>query len=111
MSNTIRQRFLEKTDDTGRFIVYSYKTGISYYVEPLDGGERRGFGDVNPATGKVEGAYGEKYKGSVHPRESLITKENGFENIQVLPAGTSPNGTINEIDDIRYAEGFRPKAH
>ena len=98
------KRFFESTDQTGRFVVKSSKTGCSYYVEPLDGGERRSFGDINPATGQVEGAYGSKYKGAVHPNDSLITKENGFENIVVLPPGTSPHGYINMIDEQREAD-------
>ena len=104
---SMRQRFLERTDETGRFIVYSTHTGISYYVEPLDTGERRKFGDINPATGQVEGHYGEKYRGAIHPTESLITVENGFENIDILPRGVSPHGEINRIDKIRYDEGYR----
>lgn len=35
MNAEVNKRFLEKTDETGRFIVYSTKTGISYYVEPI----------------------------------------------------------------------------
>lgn len=96
------KRFFENTDHTGRFVVTSKKTGYSYYIEPLDTGSRTGWGDVNPATGKVEGSYGGKYKGAIHPSESLITEENGFKNIVVLPAGTSPHGYINMIDEQRY---------
>jgi len=105
-----KQKFLEKRDHTGRYTVYSYKTGCTYYVEPMDSKEstKRGFGDINPATGKVEGAYGEKYKGSIHPSESLITKENGFDDIHILPPGTSPNSKIDEIDELRYQQGYRP---
>ena len=108
----IKERFLENTDDTGRFIVYSNKTGISYYVEPLSGGPKRNWGNQIP--GKpgdgTEGDYGCKYTGSVHPSDSLITEENGFKNIDCLLPGVSPHGTINEIDDLRYEQGFRPKA-
>lgn len=66
------KRFFESTDHTGRFVVKSFKTGYSYYVEPLDSGE---FGDINPATGKVEGAYGSKYKGAIHPNDSLYERQ------------------------------------
>lgn len=34
----------------------------------------------------------------------LFTKDNGFENIVVLPPGTSPNGYINMIDEQREAD-------
>jgi hypothetical protein len=39
------------------------------------------WGDINPATKKVEGTYGSKYRGGIKEDESMITKENGFENI------------------------------
>lgn len=98
------KRFFKDRDHTGRYVVRSFKTGYSYYIEPLDGGERRDFGDINPATGKIEGAYGEKYKGAIHPSDSLITEENGFKNIVLLPPGQSPEGYINGIDEQRYQD-------
>jgi hypothetical protein len=90
--------FLVDSSDTGRFIVTSLKTGRKYYVEPLDGGERTDWGDLNPATKRLEGSYGSKYKGSIKESESLITKENGFCNIVTLPAGYSPLEYIEQID-------------
>lgn len=59
----LEKRFLKNTDDTGRFIYQSLVTGRKYYVEPIGG--HSDWGDINPATKKVEGDYGEKYKGSV----------------------------------------------
>lgn len=105
-----KQNFLEKRDHTGRFIVYSPKTGCSYYIEPMDdkNAPRIKHGDINPATGQVEGSYGEKYKGSIHPSESIITKENGFDDIQILPPGKSPHSKIEEVDELRYQQGYRP---
>ena len=47
-------------------------TGRKYYVEPIGG--HSDWGDINPATKKVEGDYGEKYKGSVSEKESMITQ-------------------------------------
>ncbi len=90
--------FLVDSSDTGRFIVTSLKTGRKYYVEPLDGGGRTDWGDLNPATKRLEGSYGSKYQGSVKESESLITKENGFCNIVTLPAGYSPLEYIEQID-------------
>lgn len=90
--------FLINSSDTGRFIVTSLKTGRKYYVEPLDGGERTDWGDLDPATKRLEGSYGSKYKGSVKESESLITKENGFRNIVTLPPGYSPLEYIEKID-------------
>lgn len=92
------KEFLINSDETGRFIVKSLVTGRTYYVEPLDSGERTDWGDLDPATKKLTGDYGNKYKGSVKESESLITPENGFTNITTLPAGYSPLEYIDEID-------------
>ena len=98
------KRFFEDRDNTGRFMVRSFKTNIAYYVEPLDTGERRRFGDINPATGQIEGAYGQKHKGAIHPSESLITEANGLKNIVTIPAGMSPHAYIQDLDEQRYQE-------
>jgi hypothetical protein len=105
----MKEQFLTNRDDTGRFIVYSPRTGISYYVEPLDGDRTPSWGDMDPATKELTGAYGVKYKGSIHPGESLITEDNGFKNIVVLAPGTSPYSEIECTDKLRYEQGFRPK--
>ena len=97
MSKAIKN-FLVNSDDTGRFIVKSLKTGQTYFVEPIDNGNKTEWGDLNPATKKIEGDYGTKYKGAVKESESLITKENGFENITTLPPGYSPLEYIEQLD-------------
>lgn len=79
----ISERFLVNSSETGRFIVKSLITNRSYYIEPI-GDNRSNWGDVNPATGKLEGNYGGKYKGSISEGESLITEENGFSKIKHL---------------------------
>lgn len=96
--NDAIKNFLVNSDETGRFIVTSLKTGKKYYVEPLDGGNRTEWGDLNPSTKKLEGDYGSKYKGSVKESESLITKENGFDNIITLPPGHSPLDYIEQLE-------------
>tara|TARA_R110000868_G_scaffold320909_12_gene581955 strand:+ start:2035 stop:2352 length:318 start_codon:yes stop_codon:yes gene_type:complete len=93
----ITARFLTNTDQTGRFIVTSAVTGRKYFVEPIDGNPVQ-WGDVNPATKKVEGDYGDKYKGSVSKEESLLTEENGFIKIDLLAAGSSPYAEIERRD-------------
>lgn len=95
--NDLTKRFLTNTDETGRFIVTSTRTGRKYFVEPV-GTVKTNWGDVNPATGKTEGKYGSKYKGSISKEESLITEENGFENIVTLDPGVSPLLYIDKID-------------
>ena len=102
MSN-IEQRFLINNDETGRFIVKSQKTGKTYFVEALDTDERSLWGDYNPVTKRFETSnYGNKYKGSISPDESMITEENGFTNIRTLGVGVSPMGYITKIDNEYY---------
>ena len=84
-----RQKFLINTDDTGRFIVSSKRTGVSYWVEPI-GNCKTMWGDLDPATKQISGNYGKKYRGGIDPEESLISEENGFLNVVTLDIGTSP---------------------
>ena len=97
MKQNVRTEFLTKRDETGRFIVSSLRTGRSYFVEPI-GNPKTGWGDVNPATGKVEGKYGKKFRGSIDKEDSLISDENGFKNIVMLDPGTSPLSYIDMVD-------------
>lgn len=97
-----RKKFLTDTDSSGRFIVKSIKTGRTYYVEPIDDGNRSEWGDLNPATKKIEGDYGSRYKGSVKRSESLISTENGFDKVTELKPGESATDYINRIDDEYY---------
>lgn len=92
------KRFLTNTDETGRFIVKSLVTGKKYYVEPIGNGHPADWGDINPATKKVEGDYGQKYTGCVSEKESLITPENGFKLIETLGAGMSPLSVVYQRD-------------
>ena len=95
----LEKKFLINSDDTGRFIVKSKKTGKTYFVEALDGKERTSWGDYNPATKTFETAnYGSKYKGSIRPEESMITKENGFDRIHILGVGESPLDYIDRLE-------------
>lgn len=107
MTPEFKSRFLRDSDHTGRHFVYSMRTGKRYGVEPIDGKEQIKWGDLNPSTGKVEGKYGSKYKGSVKRSESLVTEENGFVNIVELKPGMSPAAHI-EVMDAKYPslEGY-----
>lgn len=84
---------------TGRYTFTDPKSGRTFYIEPITPRSRqnKSWGDVDPATKKVTGSYGDKHKGSVEERESIITEENGFKNIVTLPAGTSPEGYIKQL--------------
>ena len=102
--NEAIKNFLVNSDDTGRFIVKSLKTGRTYYVEPIDNGNRTEWGDINPVTKKLEGDYGTKHKGSIKESESVIKEENGFENIVTLESGYSPIDYIEQLDK-KYQNG------
>ena len=97
------QKFLTNSDETGRFIVKSKKTGKTYYVEPIDEGERTVWGDYNPVTKDFETSNYGKYKGSVRPENSMITEDNKlFDKIHTLKPGESPLDYIDRIDDEYY---------
>jgi hypothetical protein len=103
MNNLFTSKFLTNTDDTGRFIVNSKRTGRTYYVEPIDGRGKTDWtewGSIDLATGKMMNKPGfRKYHGAIDPKESLITPENGFSKITMLEPGMSPLAWINHIDD------------
>jgi len=93
------KRFLTGTDKTGRFIVSSKITGITYFVEPIDNGKPDIlWGDLDPATKKLTGDYGNKVIGAVKEQNSLITKNNGFVNISTFKG--SPLGEIDRRDKM-----------
>lgn len=101
MDSTFRKRFLTNTDDTGRFIVFSQRTGRSYYVEPIETAHTPKWGSIDPATGNLMHKKGDgKFRGGISPNESLITTENGFEadKIHMLERGTSPLHAIDVLD-------------
>lgn len=98
LSEEIKKRFFENTDETGRFRVTSYITGKSYYVETI-GTRGESWGSIDPATGKLTHKKGDgKYTGGIDKRDSLITEENGFDNITLLEPGQSPFDEINKRD-------------
>ena len=86
-------------DETGRFIVKSIRTGKTYYVEPIGSKRSANWGSYNPSTGNIEHKKGyDKFSGSIDESESLITKENGFDNISYSGIGVSPYSIIDDID-------------
>ena len=96
--NDVLTDFLTNRDETGREIVTFPETGKKYYVEYIEPrGFKTGWGDVNPATKKVEGTYGEKFTGAIKADESIITKENGFK--EIIEGQGSPYETIREMHD------------
>lgn len=97
MNEEMHRNFLTSTEHTGRHVVYSFRTGKRYYIEPIEKDVVK-WGDLNPATGKVEGNYGQKYRGGIDEKDSMITQENGFKNIAMLPPGHSPMAEIERRD-------------
>ena len=98
IAKEIVRKFLTNTDETGRFIVTSLRTGRKYFVEPI-GKSKTDWGSINPATGNLMNKKGhDKYQGSINEKDSLITPENGFKNIIMLDVGKSPLAYIDEID-------------
>jgi len=101
MNNTaqFRYKFLENRDETGRFYVYSFRTGKTYFIEPIGPDRPADWGSYNPSTGKIENKKGfDKFTGAISESESLITKENGFENIKYSGIGASPFSVIDKMD-------------
>lgn len=101
MKTSTIQKFLTNTDDTGRFIVSSPRTGKRYFVEPV-GDPHIEWGSIDPAAGakgKLMHKKGDgKYRGSIDAQDSLITEANDFKNIVTLEPGMSPMAYINNID-------------
>jgi hypothetical protein len=92
-------RFLTERDHTGRFIVHSYRTGKKYFVEPIGSSRSADWGSYNPSTGNIENKKGfDKFRGSIDEQDSLITKENGFEDIHYSGVGSSPFSLIDKLD-------------
>lgn len=98
MNESVRTQFLTNTDETGRFIYTSQRTGKVYFVEPI-GNTKTEWGSIDPATGNLMNKKGhDKYRGSVDAKDSLITQENGFKNIVMLDKGTSPFHALDVLD-------------
>lgn len=55
------------------------------------------WGDIDPASGIVQGNYGDKEIGAIHEDDTIITKENGFKNIVTLNKGESPDSYIEKL--------------
>jgi hypothetical protein len=99
MNADLKTKFMTNTDETGRFIVYSERTGRSYFIEPIITAHTPKWGSIDPATGKLMNKKGVgKYTGAIQEDESLITEANGFEKIRMLDRGVSPLHAIEVID-------------
>lgn len=112
MDDAIRKKFLTNTDETGRYMVTSLRTGKTYAIEPIGfPKERLKWGSIDPADphgGLMHKKGDGKYRGSIDEEDSLITEENGFKNIRMLDPGTSPLAAIDFVDK-QYPDAV--KAH
>lgn len=102
MNADFNKKFLTNTDETGRFMVSSYRTGAVYYVEPIITSHTPEWGSIDPATGNLMHKKGDgKYTGGIKGKESMITKENGFDKIHMLEKGMSPHAQIDYLDSLK----------
>lgn len=91
--------FLLNSEETGRQIVTSIRTGRKYFIECLGEDRPADWGSYNPASGNIEHKKGDgKHRGSISPSNSLITPENGFINITTLNQGESPYSYVERVD-------------
>jgi len=90
--------------DSGRYYVIDLLTNRSFCVEPIDDKNRSKWGDVNPSTGEIEGNYGQKHKGCIQEKESIIQEKNGFKNISNLESGESPDSKIQDLLNEKKSE-------
>jgi len=104
ITQELHEKFLTNTDETGRFIVTSVRTGRIYYVEPI-GDPHIEWGSVDPSNPKklMHKKGDGKYSGSVPEKESLITEKNGFTKVTTLDKGTSPLAAIDWLDS-KYSD-------
>jgi hypothetical protein len=96
----VRKTFLVNRDETGREIVRYLETGKEYFIEYTEPRNfRSSWGDIDPASKTIQGSYGDKFRGAIKAEDSLITKENGFDNI-IEGKGGSPYHAINQMHEI-----------
>lgn len=95
-----KTQFLINSEDTGRHIVFSQRTGRKYFIEPIGVKRCADWGSYNPSTGNIETKKGAgKHIGCVSTDESLIDQNKKyFDEIHNLEKGQSPYEYIERID-------------
>lgn len=102
MNADFNKKFLTNTDETGRFIVSSFRTGAKYYVEVIIGAHTPEWGSIDPATGNLMHKKGDgKHTGGIKEKDSLITEANGLKDIKTLGIGESPFAEIERRDALK----------
>ena len=98
MNDKFTKNFLVDSENTGRFIVTSIRTGKRYYVEAV-GDPHLQWGSIDPATGKLMTKKGwKRNRGSIDACDSMIEESVGFDKIHNLGAGESPLAYIEKLD-------------
>ncbi len=92
--------------------IHSTILNRTFYVEVIEDHpenlDRVSWGDVNVATKQLESKnYGKKNQAGINMSESIITKENGFNDINYLPPGTSPEGYIELLEKQHLQKELR----
>lgn len=77
---------------TGRYFVRDRQSGRVFCVEPINRRDQK-LDDVIWTNGGIDAVRG----GAIREEDSIITPENGFQNIQYLPPGTSPDSFIEML--------------
>jgi hypothetical protein len=83
---------------TGRYSVVT-KGGRRFTVEPIAERNQKINGDAF-TNGGIDGSGVKTTKdkgGAVRPEDSIITEENGYNNIVTLPPSVSPNNFIDRL--------------
>ncbi|MBW3655249.1 MAG: hypothetical protein KY444_04030 [Gemmatimonadetes bacterium] len=86
---------------TGRYFIRDRQSGRVFCVEPINARDQK-LDDKLWSNGGIDQVHG----GAIPEEESIITPENGFQNITYLPPGTSPDGFI---DTLLKREGPAPQ--
>ena len=77
---------------TGRYFYRDLKSGRTFCIEPISDRTQK-VDDQRWTNGGIDPVQG----GAIREEESIITPENGFTNITLLPAGVSPEGHIEML--------------
>lgn len=82
---------------TGRYYITT-PSGRKFCVEPIAERNQKIDGPIYKNGGVTgEGVKSDQKGGAIREHESIITPENNFKNIVMLPAGHSPNGFIEAL--------------
>ncbi|HEX7243791.1 MAG TPA: hypothetical protein VF263_26120 [Longimicrobiaceae bacterium] len=77
---------------TGRYFYHDARSGRTFCIEPISDRTQK-VDDQQWTNGGIDPVLG----GAIRQEESIITPENGFRNITLLPAGVSPDGFVQTL--------------